>query len=158
ALDICEAQRGRKGGETVRMFPAKLGHRVIGNARETKADVGRRDVLDRGVRQGDDLAVVAELVHFFEAGIHVKQLGHAAQALSDVFEVWGGLVHLPEKAVRIDVTIDVDNSLDFIFLLRLFSAPNAAAGVGSANRAGQQSLPKALWVPTASRRWQPRPS
>src|SRR5512144_1956216 len=94
------------------MLPAKLRKRVIGDACEVEADIGRRDVLDRGIRQRDDLAVVAEFVHFLEAGIKVEQLGHAAQPFSDIFEVWCGLGHFPEKAVRIDVTIDVDNGHD----------------------------------------------
>ena len=45
-------------------------------------------------------------------------------------EVWRDLGHFLEKAVRIDVTIDVDNGL-MIFLPRLFSAPNAAAAAAT---------------------------
>src|SRR5262245_33835544 len=37
ALDVGKTQRGCKGRETIRMLPAKLGHRVIGDPREIDA-------------------------------------------------------------------------------------------------------------------------
>src|SRR5581483_2970963 len=99
--------------KAIRVLAAKLGHRVIRYACEIEADVGRRDILDCRIRQGDDLAIIAELVHLLEARIKIEQLGHAAQAFPDVFELWCDLRHLTEKSVRIDVAIDVDNGHDF---------------------------------------------
>ena len=68
-------------------------------------------VLDRRIRQRDDLAVVAELVHLAEALVEVEQLFHAAQARADIAEPRRNAIHLLEELVREDVAVDVDDRL-----------------------------------------------
>src|SRR5262249_46159581 len=48
------------------------------------------------------------LVHLLEARAKIEKLGHAAQPLADILQIWRDPDHLLEIAVGIDVAIDVD--------------------------------------------------
>jgi hypothetical protein len=54
------------------------------------------------------LSVVAERIHLAKARIEIEQLCHRAQALAEILQRRGDPAHLPEKAVRKDVAIEVD--------------------------------------------------
>ena len=71
--------------------------------------VGRaRRSPHRRVGKRDDLAVVAELVHLAEAGIEIEQFRDAAQPLADVLELRRDPCHLLEKAIGINVAVNVN--------------------------------------------------
>jgi hypothetical protein len=91
------------------MARGKLGHGVVADAREVQPDLAGGKVLDRRVRQRDDLAVVAELVHLAEALVEIEQLFDAAQPRGDVAEARRDAVHLLEELVGEDVTVDIDD-------------------------------------------------
>src|SRR5581483_4204170 len=59
--------------------------------------------------QRDDLAVIAELIHFAEALIEVEQLLDATQAHADILELRCGRGHLLEEAVREDMAKNIDD-------------------------------------------------
>ncbi len=88
----------------------KLGHRIVGHLGQI---VGRRafgDVLDRRIRQRDDLpVVVADLVHILETQIEVEQLAHAAQPLAHVAELGRAALQLLKEPVRENVGVDIDD-------------------------------------------------
>jgi hypothetical protein len=91
------------------MLAAQFGHCVIGDAGKIQPDIRRGDVLDRGVRQRDDLAIVAKLIHLLETRIEVEELGDSTQSLADVLEVRRDFGHFLKITVRKDMTVDVDN-------------------------------------------------
>src|SRR5262245_25775426 len=93
------------------MERAQLGHGVVADARQLEPDRTRGKVLDRRVRQRDDLAVVAELVHLAEALVEIEQLFHAPQPRRDIAEPRRDAVHLLEELLRSDMTIDVDDRI-----------------------------------------------
>ena len=82
AVDVGCRHRGDEAGEAVRVLGAQFRHGVIADAREPRAGRARGDVLDRRVRERDDLAVVAEGVHLAKAFVEVEQLGDGAQPLA----------------------------------------------------------------------------
>ena len=76
-----------------------------------EADLAGGEILDRRIRQRDDLAIVAELVHLAEALVEIEQLFDAAQPRPDIAEPRRNAVHLLEERVREDVAVDVDDRL-----------------------------------------------
>ena len=95
------------------MAGAQLGHGIIADPRQFEADIAGRKVLDRRVRQRDDLAIIAELVHLAEALIEVEQLFDAAQPRRDISQARRNATHLLGKLLRHDVAVDVDNCISW---------------------------------------------
>src|SRR5262244_2234887 len=91
------------------MARRKFRYGVVADAREVEPDLAGGKVLDRRVRQRDDLPVVAELVHLAEALVEVEQLFDAAQPRGDVAEPRRDAIHLLEELVGEDVTVDIDD-------------------------------------------------
>ena len=80
-------------------------------ARQLEADGAGREVLDRRVRQRDDLAVVAELVHLAKALVEIEQLLHAAQPRRRCCRAAARCGSSPGRILRDDVAVDVDDGI-----------------------------------------------
>ena len=93
------------------MALAQPGHGVIADARQVQSDLSGGKVLDRRVRQRNDLAVIAELVHLAKPLIEVEELLHPAQPRPDIAQPRRNAVHLLEKFVGKDVAVDIDDRL-----------------------------------------------
>ena len=106
-IDTAATKLGKRCG----MARAEFRHGVVADARQLKPDVAGREILDRRIRQRDDLAVVAELVHLAKALVEIEQLLHAAQPRPDIAEPRRNAVHLLEELVREDVAVDVDDGV-----------------------------------------------
>src|SRR5499433_1125177 len=91
------------------MARRKFRYGVVADAREVEPDLAGGKVLDRRVRQRDDLPVVAELIHLAEALVEIEQLFDAAQPRGDVAEPRRDAIHLLEELVGKDVTVDIDD-------------------------------------------------
>src|SRR5262249_30250020 len=111
ARDVGERQRGHESWKALRMARAKFRHGIVADTREIEADLAGGEVLDRGIWERDDLAIVAERIHLAEALVEIEPLLHAAQARRDVAEPRRDAVHLLEEFFRSDVAIDVDDGL-----------------------------------------------
>ena len=72
-LDIVHRQRGDEGREAVRMLAAEGGQLVIGDARELRRAIGRRDQLERRIGKRNDLLQVVEFVERGEPRLDVPQ-------------------------------------------------------------------------------------
>src|SRR5690606_10938900 len=62
-----------------------------------------------GIRQGNHLPVVAELVHLAKALVEIEQLLHPAQALADVLQLRRDPRHLAEERIGEDVAIQIND-------------------------------------------------
>src|SRR6516165_6629492 len=111
AVHVRHRECGNEGREAVGMARGELGHGVVADAREVEPDLAVGKVLDRRVRQRDDLPVVAELIHLAEALVEIEQLFDAAQPRGDVAEPRRDAIHLLEELVGKDVTVDIDDGL-----------------------------------------------
>ena len=98
-----------KVGKAFGMARTQFRHGIVADARQVEADRAHGKVFDRRIRQRDDLAVFAELVHLAEALIEVEQLFDPAQPRRDIPQPWRDAIHLLEELLRDDVTIDVDD-------------------------------------------------
>jgi hypothetical protein len=90
------------------MLRAQFRHGVIADARKPRASRTGRDVLDRRVRQRDDLPIVAEGIHLAESLAEIEQLGDGAQPLAQIFGLRRHLGHFLKELLGVDVAIDVD--------------------------------------------------
>ncbi len=112
ALHVGHRHRGDEGRESARdgartsSAMASLPMRA-----RFRPDLAGGKVLDRRVRQRDDLAVIAELVHLAEALVEIEQLFHAPQPRRDVAQPRRDAIHLLEELVGEDVAVDVDDRL-----------------------------------------------
>src|SRR5262245_46624783 len=109
AVRVRHRERGDEGREAVGMARGELRHGVVADAREVEPDLAVGKVFDRRIRQRDDLAVIAELIHLAEALVEIEQLFDAAQPRGDVTEPRRDAVHLLEELIGKDVTVDIDN-------------------------------------------------
>src|SRR5262245_7447766 len=109
AVHVRHRERGDEGREARGMARGELGHGVVADAREVQPDLAVGKVLDRRIRQRDDLAVVAELVHLAEALVEIEQLFDSPQPRRDVAEPRRDAIHLLEELIRKDVTVDIDD-------------------------------------------------
>src|SRR6516164_3154351 len=109
AVHVRHRERGDEGRQALGMARGELGHGVVADAREVEPDLAGGEILDRRIRQRDDLAVIAELVHLAEALVEIEQLFDAAQPRGDVAEPRRDAVHLLEELVGKDVTVDIDD-------------------------------------------------
>jgi hypothetical protein len=105
-----QVQAGHERREAVRVLRAQLGHGVVADARQQRGCRPLHHVLDRRVRERDDLLVaLAGAVHLAEPRVEVEQRRDRAEALGEMAEARRCLAHLGEVPLGKDVRVDVDH-------------------------------------------------
>src|SRR5262249_17315059 len=108
AVHVRHRERGDEGREARGMARGELRLGVVADAREVQPDLAGGKVLDRRIRQRDDLAVVAELVHLAEALVKIEQLFYPAPPRPDVAGPRRDAVHLLEELLGKAGTVNID--------------------------------------------------
>ena len=107
-VHIAQGQSGDESRKAVLVATHQLGHAVIGDARQRRGLIRRREILDRRIGQRHDLPVVAELVHAAEAAIEIVQLADRHQPLNEA-EARAARLERGGQGRGQDVRIDVDD-------------------------------------------------
>ena len=91
-VDIVHRQRGDEGRELVGIPAADLGERVVGEPRQLRRHVGRRDQFERRIGEREDLLQAVESIEQRTPGIQVPQRldarerGHRRLARNEIGE------------------------------------------------------------------------
>ena len=72
-LDVVHRHRGDEGWEMLRMLAADLGQQVVGEARELRRAVGRRDQLERRIGEAEHVLQAVELIEQPAARVDIDQ-------------------------------------------------------------------------------------
>ena len=140
-LNVRHRQRGDERRKALGMTRTQFGHGVIADPRQVQADIAGRKVFDRRVRQRDDFAIIAELVHLAEALIEIEQLFDAPQPRRDIAQPRRNAAHLLGELLRHDVAIDVDDRV--IGHGKPFLHSPSSCGAGIVNRCRHRTCDQA---------------